>query len=130
MKLRNFALVVSVRLWLAGSALHTRLAMALGAILCSVAMPARADGDTIFSMFDFVADSAENSGKSTLKLAKFGGIGFVAAGIILWIAKKKNPQIGWGWILTLWGAGFLLIALDQFIKKGQSTIQLNPVDVG
>ena len=70
------------------------------------------------------------SGKSLLKLAKFGGIALVIVAITLWVAKKKNPQITWGWILTPLGAGFILIAIDQFIKKAQTTIKLSPVDVG
>lgn len=127
--MRNFTLSVSVRLWLAASSLGQRLLAPLVALLSTLALPAHADG-TIFDMFDTVAEGADNSGKSFLKLAKFGGIGLVITGVVLWVAKKKNPQIGWGWILTFIGAGCILIAIDQFIKKGQSTIQLNPVDVG
>ncbi|MCP2234093.1 DUF6750 family protein [Erwinia aphidicola] len=127
--MRNFTLSVSVRLWLAASSLGQRLMAPIVAILGSLTVPAYADDD-FFGMFDKVADGADNSGKSFLKLAKFGGIGLVITGVVLWVAKKKNPQIGWGWVLTCIGAGCIMIAIDQFIKKGQSTIQLNPVDVG
>jgi hypothetical protein len=127
--MRNFSLSVSVRLWLALSCVHARLASAFVAVLGIVTLPAYAR-DGIFEMLDGVADGANNSGKSLLKLAKFGGIACVLMGIGLWVAKKKNPQISWGWVLTFMGAGFIMIAIDQFIKKGQSTIQLNPVDVG
>lgn len=127
--MRNVSLFVSVRLWLALSSLRVRLTSALVAGLGTVTLPAHAD-DTIFGMLDFVADGADKSGKSLLKIAKFGGIGLVIIGVILWVAKKKNPQITWAWILTPMGAGFILIAIDQFIKKGQSTININPVDVG
>lgn len=127
--MRNVSLFVSVRLWLALSSLRVRLTSALVAGLGTVTLPAHA-ADGIFEMLDGVANGADNSGKSLLKLAKFGGIGLVIVGVILWVAKKKNPQISWGWVLTAFGAGFILIAIDQFIKKGQSTIQLTPVDVG
>lgn len=127
--MRNFTLSVSVRLWLAGASLGQRFLAQLVALLGTLALPAHADG-TIFEMFDTVADGADKSGKSLLKVAKFGGIGLVIIGVVLWVAKKKNPQIGWGWVLTCIGAGCIMIAIDQFIKKGQSTIQLNPVDVG
>ncbi|WP_337049822.1 DUF6750 family protein [Serratia fonticola] len=127
--MRHFTLSVSVRLWLAAASLGQRLLAPLVALLGTLTLPAHADDD-IFGMFDKVADGADNSGKSFLKLAKFGGIGLVITGVVLWVAKKKNPQIGWGWVLTCIGAGCIMIAIDQFIKKGQSTIQLNPVDVG
>lgn len=127
--MRNVSLFVSVRLWLALSSVRVRLASVLAAGLGTVTLPAHAD-DTLFGMLDFLADGADNSGKSLLKLAKFGGIGLVIVGVFLWVAKKNNPQISWGWVLTAFGAGFILIAIDQFIKKGQSSIQLNPVDVG
>lgn len=127
--MRNFTLSVSVRLWLAASSLGQRLLAPIVAFLGALTLPAHAD-DGIFGMLDTVADGADNSGKSLLKVAKFGGIGLVIIGVALWVAKKKNPQIGWGWVLTCIGAGCIMIAIDQFIKKGQSTIQLNPVDVG
>lgn len=127
--MRHFILFVSVQLWLAFFSVRARLASALAASLGAVALPAQGD-DGIFEMLDGVADGADKSGESLLKLAKFGGIGLVIAGVMLWVAKKKNPQISWGWVLTALGAGFILIAIDQFIKKGQSTIQLSPVDVG
>jgi hypothetical protein len=127
--MRNFTLFVSVRLWLAASSLGQRLLAPIAALLGSLTLPAHAD-DGIFGMLDTVAAGADNSGKSLLKVAKFGGIGLVIIGVVLWVAKKKNPQIGWGWVLTCIGAGCIMIAIDQFIKKGQSTIQLNPVDVG
>lgn len=124
-----FTLSVSLRLWLAAASLSQRLLAPLVALLGTLTLPAHA-ADDIFGMVDQVADGADNSGKSLLKLAKFGGIGLVITGVVLWVAKKKNPQIGWGWVLTCIGAGCIMIAIDQFIKKGQSTIQLNPVDVG
>ncbi|MEB7891732.1 hypothetical protein NGK36_20945 [Hafnia alvei] len=127
--MRNFTLSVSVRLWLAAASMGQRLLAPIVALLGTLTLPAYADDD-LFGMFDKVADGADNSGKSFLKLAKFGGIGLVITGVVLWVAKKKNPQIGWGWVLTCIGAGCIMIAIDQFIKKGQSTIQLNPVDVG
>lgn len=127
--MRNFTLSVSVRLWLASASLGQRLLAPVVALLGTLTLPAHAD-DGIFGMLDTVADGADSSGKSLLKMAKFGGIGLVIVGVGLWVAKKKNPQIGWGWVLTCIGAGCVMIAIDQFIKKGQSTIQLNPVDVG
>jgi hypothetical protein len=127
--MRHFTLSVSLRLWLAASSLGQRLLAPLVALLGTLTLPAHA-ADDIFGMVDQVAEGADNSGKSLLKLAKFGGIGLVITGVALWVAKKKNPQIGWGWVLTCIGAGCIMIAIDQFIKKGQSTIQLNPVDVG
>ena len=127
--MRNFTLSVSVRLWLAASSLGKRLLALVVALLGTLTLPAHAD-DGIFGMLDHVAAGADNSGKSLLKVAKFGGIGLVIVGVGLWVAKKKNPQIGWSWILTFIGAGCIMIAIDQFIKKGQNTIQLNPVDVG
>lgn len=127
--MRHITLFVCVRLFLALAFLRTRLACVLVALLGPLTLPAQASDD-IFGMLDGVANSADSSGKSLLKLSKFGGIACVLIGIGLWVAKKKNPQIGWGWILTFMGAGFIMIAIDQFIKKGQSTIQLNPVDVG
>ncbi|WP_133625192.1 DUF6750 family protein [Erwinia sp. LJJL01] len=127
--MRNFTLFVSVRLWLAVLSLRSRLALALAALLPPLTLPAQA-ADDLFGMVDNVAEGADQSGKSLLKLAKFGGIALVIVAITLWVAKKKNPQITWGWILTPLGAGFILIAIDQFIKKGQTTIKLSPVDVG
>ncbi|EKS7814705.1 MULTISPECIES: DUF6750 family protein [Edwardsiella] len=127
--MRHFTLSVSVRLWLAAASLGQRLIAPLVMLLSTLTLPAHA-ADDIFGMVDQVADGADNSGKSLLKLAKFGGIGLVIIGVSLWVAKKKNPQIGWGLVLTFIGAGCIMIAIDQFIKKGQSTIQLNPVDVG
>ncbi|MDX6041253.1 DUF6750 family protein [Scandinavium lactucae] len=127
--MRNFTLSVSVRLWLACASLGQRLLAPVVALLGTLTLPAHAD-DGIFGMLDTVAEGADGSGKSLLKMAKFGGIGLVIIGVVLWVAKKKNPQIGWGWVLTCIGAGCIMIAIDQFIKKGQSTIQLNPVDVG
>lgn len=127
--MRNFALFVSVRLWLSLHAARAAAIATLSAILGTFALPAWA-ADDIFGMLDSVADGADKSGKSLLKLAKFGGIGLVLFGLCLWVAKKKNPQLTWGWILTPMGVGFILIAIEQFIKKGQTTIQLNPVDVG
>lgn len=127
--MRNFTLFVSVRLWLALLSLRSRLALALAALLPPLTLPAQA-ADDLFGMVDNVAEGADQSGKSLLKLAKFGGIALVIVAITLWVAKKKNPQITWGWILTPLGAGFILIAIDQFIKKGQTTIKLSPVDVG
>jgi hypothetical protein len=127
--MRNITLSVSVRLWLTASSLGQRLLAPIVALLGSLTLPAHAD-DGIFGMLDTVAEGADNSGKSLLKVAKFGGIALVIIGVGLWVAKKKNPQIGWGWVLTFIGAGCIMIAIDQFIKKGQSTIQLNPVDVG
>lgn len=127
--MRNFTLFVSVRIWLSLHAARAAAVSLLGAILSTFTLPAWA-ADDMFGMLDSVAEGADNSGKSLLKLAKFGGIGLVLIGIGLWVAKKKNPQITWSWILTPMGAGFILIAIDQFIKKGQTTIKLNPVDVG
>lgn len=127
--MRNVILLLSVRFYLAATSLGQRLLAPIVALLGTLTLPAYANDD-IFGMFNKVADGADSSGKSFLKLAKFGGIGLVLVGVVLWVAKKKNPQIGWGWVLTCIAAGCILIALDQFIKKGQSTIQLNPVDVG
>lgn len=131
--MRNLILSVSVRLWvriwLALNTVQTRLTLSLMLMLGSVSLPAQAKNGTIFGMLDTVADGASNSTQSLLKFAKFGGVGLVIIAITLWVAKKKNPQITWGWILTPLGAGCILIAIDQFIKKGQTTIQLNPVDL-
>lgn len=126
--MRTFILSVSVRLWMAFNTLQTRLTLSLLAMLGTVSLPAAAN-DTIFGMFDKVAENADGSKNSLLKLAGFGGVGLVILGIVLWMAKKKNPQITWGWVLTTMGGGFILIAIDQFIKKGQATINLNPVDI-
>jgi hypothetical protein len=130
--MRNFILSVSVRIWirivLALEALQNRLTLALIALLGPLTLPAHA-ADDVFGMFDNVAKGAEGSTKSLMMVAKFGGVALVILGIGLWVAKKKNPQITWGWILTPLGAGCILIAIDQFIKKGQSTLQLNPVDL-
>lgn len=123
-------LYVSTRLWLTGSALRRRVNTLLAATLTTAMVPAARADDDLFGMFKHVADGADSVDDSWLKLAKFGGIGCCLIGLVLLIAKKKNPQISWGAILTFWGAGFVGIALDQFIKKGQSTIELNPVDVG
>ncbi|PKH19372.1 hypothetical protein CIG19_20260 [Enterobacterales bacterium CwR94] len=127
--MRNFTLYVSVRLWLAASSLGQRLLAPIVALLGTITLPAHAD-DGFFGMLDNVAEGADNSGKSLQKLAKFGGIGLVITGIVLWVAKKKNPQIGWGWVLTCIGAGCFLVVIDQIIKKGHNTLDLNPVDVG
>jgi hypothetical protein len=126
--MRNAWLFLSVRLWLSLISLQNRLILSLIAILSAAPLSAQAN-DGFFGMFDGVADDARKSAKGLLSIAFFIGIILVMVGIFLWVAKKKNPQIGWGWILTPLGAGFVLIALDQFIKKGQSTIKLNPVDV-
>lgn len=127
--MRHFILFVSVRLWLVLQAVRTTAFTLIALFFSTFAVPAHA-GDDLFGMLDNVAENAEKSGKSLLKMAKFGGTGLVVSGVILWAAKKKNPQISWTLVLTLLGTGFILIAIDQFIKKGQRTIQLNPVDVG
>lgn len=126
--MRNLTLVASVRVWLVMASLRARLTAVLAGVFGSMVLPAHAN-DTVFGMLDTVADGAEGSTGSLLKLAKFGGVGCVIVGIVLWMAKKKNPQISWGAILTAMGVGFILIAIEQFIKKGQSTIQLNPVSI-
>ncbi len=126
--MRHFILSLSVRTWLITSALRARLMLGLSTLLATTALPAYAN-DGIFGMLDKVAGDADASKKGLLQLAGFGGVGMVILGIVLWVAKKKNPQITWGWILTALGAGFVLIAIDQFIKKGQSTLNLNPVDI-
>ncbi len=123
-------LFVSTHLWLSGMALRRRATALLTTTLSTALVPAARADDDLFGMFNHVADGADSSSDSWLKLAKFGGIGCCLIGLVLLIAKKKNPQISWGAILTFWGVGFVGIALDQFIKKGQSTIELNPVDVG
>lgn len=127
--MRHLFLHFSVRLWLAIISLQTRIIVALITALSSAPWMAQAN-DGLFGMFDGFASDAKNSSKSLLSIAFFFGILLVIVGICLWVAKKKNPQISWGWVLTPIGAGLVLIALDQFIKKGQSTIKLNPVDVG
>lgn len=126
--MRNFSLLVSIRLWMAFSSLHSRLVMTLTASLGSITLPAHAS-DGLFGILDGVADDAGNSSASLLKLAKFGGIGLVIIGICLWVAKKKNPQITWAWVLTPIGAGCFLIGVDQIIKKGHTTLKMNPVDI-
>ncbi|WP_419793267.1 DUF6750 family protein (plasmid) [Serratia fonticola] len=108
--MRNFTLFVSVRLWLSLHAARAAAVATLSAILGTFTLPAWA-ADDMFGMLDSVADGADNSGKSLLKLAKFGGIGLVLVGVGLWVAKKKNPQITWGWILTPMGAGFTLTSV-------------------
>jgi len=90
----------------------------------------RAVGVLFFYMGVVRARRSLVDGHTGLSAREDIGTGLVMVGVILWVAKKKNPQISWGWVLTAFGAGFILIAIDQFIKKGQSTIQLNPVDVG
>lgn len=123
-------LYVSTRLWMTGTALRRRVSTLLAGTLTTAMLPAAHADDDLFGMFNHVAEGADSSDDSWMKLAKFGGIGCCLIGLVLLIAKKKNPQISWGAILTFWGVGFVGIALDQFIKKGQSTIELNPVDVG
>lgn len=125
--MRNLILVASVRVWLAIASMKARFVAVLVGVFGSMALPAYADD--VFDMFNAVADGAEKSTGSWIKLAKFGGMGSVVFGIILWLAKKKNPQISWGAILTAIGVGCILIAIEQFIKKGQSTIQLSPVSI-
>lgn len=127
--MRNFTLFVSVRLWLVFLSLRSHMATALAVLLPTLTLPAQA-ADDLFGIVDNVAEGAEMSNKSLLKLAKFGGIALVIFAITLWVSKKKNPQITWGWILTPLGAGCLMIAIDQVIKKTQTTIKINPVDVG
>lgn len=126
--MRNLTLVASVRVWLAIASLRARFVAVLVGVFSFMALPAHADDD-LFGMFDAVADGAEKSTGSWIKLAKFGGVGCVVVGVVLWLAKKKNPQISWTAILTFIGVGCILIAIEQFIKKGQSTIQLSPVSI-
>ncbi|MGR7464143.1 DUF6750 family protein [Klebsiella aerogenes] len=124
--MRNFILSVSTRTWMFKHSVSRKINMSMAGAFTAAMTPAVRADDDLFGMFDHVAEGADNSTDGWQKLAKFGGWGFCFAGLILMIAKKKNPQIGWGWIGTFWAVGFCLIALDQFIKKGQSTIDLNP----
>ncbi len=126
--MRNLTLVASVRVWLAIASLRARFVAVLVGAFGFMALPAHADDD-LFGMFNGLADGAANSTGSWIKLAKFGGVGCVVVGVILWLAKKKNPQISWSAVLTFIGVGCILIAIEQFIKKGQSTIQLSPVSI-
>lgn len=129
--MRNLFLLLSVKVWIIINALRRQASMAITIALSSAFAPVAANAsDDVFGMFDHVADGADSSSSDWTKLAKFSGIGCCFIGLILMIAKKKNPQIGWGWICTFWGAGFCLIALDQFVKVGQSTINLDPTDIG
>ena len=124
--MQHAVLFCSTRLWMATDALKRRLNTIMAtAFACAVAPAVQADDD-LFGMFDHVASDADNSTDGWQKIAKFGGWGCCMVGLCLMIAKKKNPQIGWGWIGTFFGVGCLLIALDQSIKKGQSTLDLNP----
>lgn len=124
-RIHHLTLLVSVRLWQVKAALSRRLTLLLAGAFATATAPAQA-ADDLFGMFDHVADGAENSTDDWEKLAKFGGWGCCVVGLGLMIAKKKNPQLSWGLIGTFWAVGFCLIALEQFINKGQSTIDLTP----
>lgn len=117
-----------IRIWVALNSLHKRLSLFLLAILSTTSLPASAT-NTIFDMFDKVADGADNSKGGLVKIAGAIGVALVIASLVLWVAKKKNPQISGVLILVLLAAGCILIGVDQFIKKGQATIGLNPVDI-
>jgi hypothetical protein len=124
--MQNVVLFLSTRTWMAVEALRRRMHLMMAVAFSTALSPAARADDDLFGMFDHIASDADNSTDGWQKLAKFGGWGCCFVGLCMMIAKKKNPQIGWGWIGTFWAVGFCLIALDQFIKKGQSTIDLNP----
>ncbi|WP_209435167.1 DUF6750 family protein [Yersinia pekkanenii] len=48
----------------------------------------------------------------------------------LWARKKNDPHVKGSHIAISIGIGCILIALDQFIKRGQSQAGLQPVSVG
>lgn len=124
-RIHHITLFASVCLWQVKNALSRRLTLLMTAAFATATAPAHADDD-LFGMFDHVAEGADNSTDGWKKLAKFGGWGCCFVGLCLMVAKKKNPQLSWGLIGTFWAVGFCLIALEQFINKGQSTIDLTP----
>jgi hypothetical protein len=126
----NTVLSLSVRLWLAlqWARRHANRLLALG-ITAAITPLAQADDD-IAGMVNKVTTGVDSTKDGMLKAFIVVGIVLVAGGVIGLTQTKKNPQIKasycWGCIIL----GAILVGLDQLIKKSQTQMDMNAVDVG
>ncbi|ATW32810.1 DUF6750 family protein [Candidatus Williamhamiltonella defendens] len=95
--------------------------------LC-VTQTASADED-IAGMVNHITHGIASVQSGLMKAAQVAGVGCVLAGIFLWLRKKNDPHIKGSNIAILIGIGCILIALDQFISRGQKQAGLRPVNL-
>ncbi|WP_339056704.1 DUF6750 family protein [Candidatus Regiella endosymbiont of Tuberolachnus salignus] len=123
-------LFVCTHLSLAFERVSQKMAQGLLALigLCS-AQAASADED-IAAIVNSITAGITRVKPGLLLAAQVAGIGCVIAGIFLWLRKKNDPHVKGSHIVIFIGIGYILIALDQFISRGQKQAGLRPVSVG
>ncbi|ASV33926.1 TraR conjugal transfer protein [Candidatus Williamhamiltonella defendens] len=95
--------------------------------LC-VTQTASADED-IAGMVNHITQGIASVKPGLMMAAQVAGVGCVIAGIFLWLRKKNDPHIKGSSIAIFIGIGCILIALDQFISRGQKQAGLRPVSL-
>ncbi|AWK15718.1 DUF6750 family protein [Candidatus Fukatsuia symbiotica] len=123
-------LFVCTHLSLAAERLSQKMAQGIIALigLCTAQM-ASADED-IAGMVNSITSGITSVKPGLLLAAQVAGIGCVIAGIFLWLRKKNDPHVKGSHIAIFIGIGCILIALDQFISRGQKQAGFRPVSVG
>lgn len=89
-----------------------------------------AAGNDLAGMVKAVEEGASSSKTSVLIICQFIGVIFVAGGLIALKNKSKLPaQVSSATIFAGMGVGAVLICLAEFIKRTQSQMGLEQVDV-
>ncbi|HFS8203529.1 DUF6750 family protein [Serratia sp. CY68758] len=128
--LKNAPLHAAVKIYMVADALRRHIASILAAVISMVVAPlAHADDDLAGSI------EAMLNGVTSLKdpfVKSIGVIGLlcIAAGIIMMISKKNNPQIKVSHIMIAIVAGAALLALDQVANRSQKQMGMQPVTAG
>ncbi|OVZ88282.1 TraR conjugal transfer protein [Yersinia kristensenii] len=128
--INHLSLFICTRISLAAERIGRNIVQGLVFIVTlSTAQVATADDD-LAGMINNMTDGIVSIKPGLMKAAQVAGIGCVLVGIALWARKKNDPHVKGSHIAISIGIGCILIALDQFIKRGQSQAGLQPVSLG
>ncbi|AHK22095.1 conjugal transfer protein TraR (plasmid) [Yersinia similis] len=128
--LNHISLFICTRLCLAAERTGRKMVQGLVFIVTLCTAQAATADDDIAGMINSMTDGIYSVKPGLMKAAQVAGIGCVLVGIALWARKKNDPHVKGSHIAISIGIGCILIALDQFIKRGQSQAGLQPVSVG
>ncbi|MCK9759828.1 conjugal transfer protein TraR [Pseudomonas syringae pv. syringae] len=126
---KNIMLRACVRVQMVSDKVRTSFVKSITALAAASPVTAFAAED-IAGMFNSVASGSTSGTKSALTIAQFAGVLFVIGGVVAAKAKKNNPSITVGAIVTALVTGILLIAVPELIKRSQTQVGLKPITVG
>lgn len=127
--LQDNLLFFGVHLYILMESLRQKTVQGLIALLSlGMTKTAYADED-IAGIVNNITSGISSVKPGLMMAAQVAGVGCVISGIFLWLRKKNEPHIKGSHIVMFIGIGCILIALDQFISRGQKQAGLRPVSL-